>query len=167
MTIRSARRGLARLLRTAGHGRSVSYASAQPSFSILSDSETCECLVLDARMPGLSGEELQAELKERGVHLPIIVVTADDDPETRKKAQRLGAAGFFRKPVDGAALLDAIAWALRPANLTAVTGEERHLTGQTHDQPRRRGLDKNKGAREGNLRTLISNDLRTLSRWSE
>jgi len=116
----SARRGLARLLRTAGH-EVREHASAQEFLDALR-SETCECLVLDARMPGLSGEELQAELKTRGVHLPIIIVTADDDPETRKKAQRMGAAGFFRKPVDGTALLDAITWALRPANL--AEGEE-------------------------------------------
>lgn len=118
----SARRGLARLLRTAGH-EVRDYASAEELLDTL-DSETCDCLVLDARMPGLSGEELQAELKERGVHLPIIVVTADDDPETRDKAQRLGAAGFFRKPVDGAALLDAIAWVLRPA----TAAEDREST---------------------------------------
>ena len=68
-------------------------------------------------MPGLSGEELQAELKALGVHLPIIVVTADDDLETRNRAQKMGAAGFFRKPVDGTALLDAIAWALRSENV--------------------------------------------------
>ena len=108
----SARRGLARLLRTAGHDVRE-YASANEFLNALG-SGTCNCLVLDARMPGLSGEELQAELKTRGVHLPIIVVTEDEDPETRNKAQKMGAAGFFRKPVDGTALLDAIAWALRP-----------------------------------------------------
>ena len=108
----SARRGLARLLRTAGHGVRE-HASAIEFLDDLG-SEACDCLVLDARMPGLSGEELQAELKARNVHLPIIVVTADDDPETRNKAQKMGAAAFFRKPVDGTALLDAIAWAVRP-----------------------------------------------------
>jgi FixJ family two-component response regulator len=110
----SARRGLARLLRTAGHDVR-DYASGD-EFLVALDAETCGCLVLDARMPGLSGEELHGEIKARGLHLPIIVVTADDDPETRNKAQKMGATGFFRKPVDGTALLDAIAWALRPAN---------------------------------------------------
>jgi len=42
----------------------------------------------------------------------VIFVTADDDEQTRKKARALEAAGFFRKPVDGPALLDAIIWAL-------------------------------------------------------
>ena len=70
-------------------------------------------MVLDAGMPGLSGKELQAELTARGVHLSIIVITSNDDPETRRKAEEMKAAGFFRKPVDGTALLDAIDWTLR------------------------------------------------------
>lgn len=107
----SARHGLARLLRAAGYDvRDFAFANA---FLDALGSEVCGCLVLDARMPGMSGEELQAELKVRGVHLPIVVVTADDDPEARRKAQEMKAAGFFRKPVDGAALLDAIEWALQ------------------------------------------------------
>jgi hypothetical protein len=48
-------------------------------------------------MPGLSGEELQVELTARGIHLSIIVVTGDDDPETRRKAEKMKAVGFFRK----------------------------------------------------------------------
>ncbi len=107
----SARRGLARLLRTAGHDVR-DFASANEFLDAL-DPQVSGCLVLDARMPGLSGEELHQELKGRGVELPIIVVTADDDPEARQRALRMRAAGFFRKPVDGTALLDAIRWALR------------------------------------------------------
>ena len=107
----SARRGLARLLRTAGYDVR-DFASAQEFLDALNPGVS-GCLVLDARMPGLSGEELLAELELRGAHLLIIVVTGDDDPETRQKAERIKAVGFFRKPVDGTALLDAIEWALR------------------------------------------------------
>jgi FixJ family two-component response regulator len=107
----SARRGLARLLRTAGHDVR-DFASAGEFLDTLGP-EPSGCLVLDARMPGMSGEELHGELEARGVRLPTIVVTADDDPETRRKAEKMRAAGFFRKPVDGTALLDAIDWALR------------------------------------------------------
>ena len=64
-------------------------------------------------MPGLSGKELQAELELRGAHLPIIVVTGNDDPETKREAEKIKAVGFFRKPIDGTALLDAIDWVLR------------------------------------------------------
>jgi FixJ family two-component response regulator len=63
-------------------------------------------------MPGLTGDELQAEMQQRQVTLPIIFVTADDDPETRQRAQAMQATAFFHKPVDGTALLDAIEWAL-------------------------------------------------------
>ena len=107
----SARSGITRLLRTAGHDVRA-FDSAEEFLDAL-DPETFGCLVLDARMPGMSGEELHAEFKARGVQLPIIVVSADDDPETRRAAHRMNAAAFFRKPVDGSALLDAIEWAVR------------------------------------------------------
>jgi FixJ family two-component response regulator len=109
---RSARSGLARLLRAAGH-TVREFASANGFLDAL-ENDVCGCvLVLDARMPGLSGAELHAELEARDVDLPIIVITADDEPETRLEAQKMKAVGFFRKPVDGPALLDAIDWALR------------------------------------------------------
>ena len=63
-------------------------------------------------MPGLTGVDLQDELVKKGVKLPVIFVTADDNEQTRMEARALKAAGFFRKPVDGSALLDAVAWAL-------------------------------------------------------
>jgi len=107
----SARRGLARLLRAAGH-EVFDFAAASEFLDALEPAAS-GCLVLDVRMPGMSGEELQAELKARDAQLPIIVVTADDDPATRQTAQKIKASAFFRKPVDGTALLDAINWALR------------------------------------------------------
>ena len=107
----SARKGLTRLLLTAGYNvRDFECAS---DFLDALDPDVSGCLVLDASMPGLSAEELQAELKKREIYLPIIVVTGDDDPETKKKAAKMKAVGFFRKPIDGTALLDAVNWALR------------------------------------------------------
>jgi FixJ family two-component response regulator len=117
----SARKGLARLLRTAGHGPR-DFASANDFLDAL-DSEASGCLVLDARMPGISNEELMVELKARNIHLPIIVITGDDDSETRRKAQKIKTAGFFRKPIDGSALLDAINWALQ-SNMSGVNKEK-------------------------------------------
>jgi FixJ family two-component response regulator len=72
--------------------------------------------VLDARMPGLTGGELAEKLTEYNQNLSIIFVTADDDPKTRTKANEMNAVGFFRKPVDGTALLDAIEWTLKSRN---------------------------------------------------
>jgi FixJ family two-component response regulator len=106
----SVRKGLARLLRTAGHDIQA-FASASEFLNQV-DADVSGCLILDARMPGLSGKELQEELRARGVRLPVIFVTADDDPATRGRARAMKAAGFFRKPVDGTALLDAITWAV-------------------------------------------------------
>ena len=107
----SARNGLARLLRTAGYDVS-DFASAEDFLEGLG-TEVSGCLVLDARMPGITSEEILKELSTRNIHLSIIVVTGDDDPETRLKAQKMNAAGFFRKPVDDPAHLDAINWALQ------------------------------------------------------
>ena len=70
------------------------------------------CVVSDVQFPGTSGLELPVMLGRAGHHLPVIFVTAHDTPQTRDLAQRLGAAGYFRKPVDDQALLDAIVWAL-------------------------------------------------------
>ena len=70
------------------------------------------CVICDVRMPGKSGLELPELLVRAGRHLPVIFVTAHDTEETRAIAQRVGAAAYFRKPVDDQALLDAIAWAL-------------------------------------------------------
>jgi len=111
----SARNGLVRLLRTAGHD-THGFESAEQFLEEVVP-EASDCLVLDARMPGMSGVELQAELQRRDFRLPIIVISADDDLATRQKALRMDAAAFFRKPVDGPALLDAIDWALRSTSI--------------------------------------------------
>ena len=110
----SARKGLLRLLRTTGHD-SRDFASVNEFLDALG-SDVSGCVVLDAGMPGLSAEELQGQLEACGVHLPIIVVTAADDPGTRRRAQKMKAVGFFCKPVDGTALLDAVDWALQSEN---------------------------------------------------
>jgi FixJ family two-component response regulator len=70
------------------------------------------CVICDVRMPGKSGLELPELLARAARHLPVIFVTAHDTPETRAIAHRIGAAGYFSKPVDDQALLDAVAWAL-------------------------------------------------------
>ena len=116
----SARKGLARLLRTAGYNVR-DFASTEDFLEGLG-SEVPGCLVLDARMPGITSEGILKELSARNIHLSIIVVTGDDDPKTRLKAQKMNAAGFFRKPVDGPALLDAINWALQTETSNTTRG---------------------------------------------
>ena len=60
----------------------------------------------------MSGLELHQELIERGFRLPVIFITGFDDEEARSQAGKSGAFGYFRKPVDDQALLDAIHLAL-------------------------------------------------------
>ena len=107
----SARNGFARLLRTAGYNV-WSFSSANEFLDAL-EPGTHGCIVLDAKMPGMSMADLHSGLQGRGAQLHVIVVTADDDAETRDQARNMNAKAFFRKPVDATALLDAIEWALR------------------------------------------------------
>jgi FixJ family two-component response regulator len=70
------------------------------------------CLIVDVKIPGMSGMELQQKLVDKGSKLPVIFITAFDTEETRDQAKKAGAAGYFQKPVDDQALLDSIQWAL-------------------------------------------------------
>lgn len=106
----SVRRGLARLIRAAGM-EAQAFSSAE-EFLKIRDLGHNGCLVADVKMPGRGGLELLRELKARAIDLPVILVTAFDTRETREEAKRAGAVEYFRKPVDGQALLDAITWAL-------------------------------------------------------
>jgi FixJ family two-component response regulator len=70
------------------------------------------CLVLDLRMPGMTGLELQADLARRGSALPVIIITAHGDVATTRSALKGGAVDFIEKPIDDEALVAAIAAAL-------------------------------------------------------
>lgn len=113
----SARKGLARLIRTASY-EVRDFASVDECLEALG-SDVPGCVILDAGVPGLSPEALLTELEAIDAKPAIIIVTAHDDPATRQRAHKLNALGFFRKPVDGTALLDAIEWAMRSGS--AVT----------------------------------------------
>ena len=71
------------------------------------------CLVLDVRMPGLSGLDLQQELARAGVRIPIIFVTGHGDIPMSVQAMKAGAVEFLTKPFRDQALLDAIRQAIR------------------------------------------------------
>ena len=66
------------------------------------------CLVLDVRMPGMSGLELQRELAERAIDLPVIVLTGHGNVQVAVHAMKAGAADFVEKPFDNELLLDRI-----------------------------------------------------------
>lgn len=106
----SARVGLGRLIRVAGYDVKL-FADASAFLKEVFKISNA-CIVLDLRMPGSMGFNLPAELTSKGISIPVIIVTADVDQEMRRKAKQAGAVAFFRKPVDGPALLDAITWAV-------------------------------------------------------
>jgi FixJ family two-component response regulator len=106
----SARNGLTCLLQTAGH-HVRDFASSNEFLETFNPNES-GCIVLDTGSTGLSGEELMEELKAHNIHLPIIIITSTDDTKNRCNALKMKAVGFFRKPVDGCAIIDAIKWAI-------------------------------------------------------
>jgi len=71
------------------------------------------CLILDVRMPGMSGLELQRQLAVSNSDLPIIFITAHEDEDQRRQALEAGAVAFLYKPLFEEALLDAIDTALK------------------------------------------------------
>ena len=76
------------------------------------------CLVLDVHMPGFSGLDLQRELAQRGVEIPIIFLTGHGDIPMTVRAMKAGAVEFLTKPVKSRVLLDAIRVAIERARLS-------------------------------------------------
>lgn len=109
----SVRHALARLVLSAGMRAEV--FEKVPDLVTRATSEEPDCVIADIRMPGTSGLELPGRLAQRRHRPPVIFVTAYDTEENRAAAKRARAAAFFRKPVDGQALLDAIIWAAETA----------------------------------------------------
>lgn len=71
------------------------------------------CLILDIRMPEMSGIELQREMKARGIDLPIIILTGHADVESAVKTLKMGAADFLQKPADTEDLFESVENAVR------------------------------------------------------
>jgi RNA polymerase sigma factor (sigma-70 family) len=102
----SARRGLSRLVRAAGMNVE-SFASAR-DFLESGKFEGPGCIVLDVRMPEMTGPELQTELGKAAYSMPIVFLSAHADVETTAEAMKKGAVDFLTKPVDRDDLLGAI-----------------------------------------------------------
>jgi FixJ family two-component response regulator len=104
------RKALKRLLRAAGL-EAGAYASGL-EFLEGAALHPPACLVLDLHMPGMSGQQLLQRMKELGMTLPVVVITAHDTPETHARCLAAGAAAYLRKPLDDRTLLSAISAAL-------------------------------------------------------
>ena len=106
----SARRGLSRLIQAAGMSV-MAYESAR-DFLDQAHYDGHGCIVLDVKMPGLSGLDLQAEMIEADNTLPIIFISGHSDVPVAAMAMKKGAVDFLTKPVDRDHLLKAIAESL-------------------------------------------------------
>ncbi|HXG08429.1 MAG TPA: response regulator [Gemmataceae bacterium] len=88
------------------------YATAQ-EFLDTYDPSLPGCLVLDVRLPGMSGLELQEELNARKIYLPVIIITGHGDVPMAVRAMKAGAFDFLEKPFNDQELLDRIHQAIR------------------------------------------------------
>ncbi|PZO87023.1 MAG: DNA-binding response regulator [Sphingomonas sanxanigenens] len=102
----SIRRSAGFMLRTSGFEVKV-YASGVEFLKELKVAEA-GCILLDVRMPGMDGLEVQAELATRGVGMPVIVLTGHGDVAIAVQAMKNGAVDFLEKPFEKARLLAAI-----------------------------------------------------------
>jgi FixJ family two-component response regulator len=103
----SMRTSLSRLLTGAGYAVTL-YATAEQLLEVAGPDLT-GCLLLDLRLPGLSGLELQRQLIERGCPAPVIFLTAHGDVTAGVRAMKHGAVDFLEKPVGADKLLSAVA----------------------------------------------------------
>lgn len=113
----SIRRAIRALLRSVGY-QVETFASAELFLESGALQET-DCLVLDVRMPGIGGLDLQRRLNAEQSRVPIIFVTAHDDKSYRLAAMGAGAQNFFHKPFEANAFVAAIQAALRSSRPSA------------------------------------------------
>ncbi|HNS17642.1 MAG TPA: response regulator [Bacteroidales bacterium] len=71
-----------------------------------------DLLILDMHMPGMGGCDLLEHFIKEEIHVPVIIITAFDEPASRECAKNYGALAYLRKPVDGEALIDLIKYSV-------------------------------------------------------
>ena len=124
----SVRRGLDRLLRSAGY-RVVTFGSAR-EFLEHRDIVRPSCLVLDIRMPGQNGLDLHESLVAAGRAIPVVFITGNGDIPMAVRAMKAGAVDFLAKPFDDKELLDAVQQAIsRSASAHRVVPLRRGVSG--------------------------------------
>ena len=120
----SVRKSLSRLVRSLGFG-SESFASAE-EFLGRERYDGVGCIVLDVRMPGLSGMDLQDELARVEYAIPIIFITGHGDIPMSVRAMKKGAVDFLPKPFDDDQLLEALTRAVEQAREAQAHRQETH-----------------------------------------
>lgn len=107
----SIRKALERLLRSAGY-HALTFESAE-DFLDSTSAPGKGCLVLDIRLPGMSGLDLQEKLASQGRKYQVIFITAHDNPQWQRRAEKTGALAYLKKPFGEQSLLDAIRLGMR------------------------------------------------------
>jgi FixJ family two-component response regulator len=102
----SMRQAITRLLKAAGY-ENVTFPTAEACLASEATS-TADCLISDLHLPAMSGLELLAELRRRKCGIPVILMTAFDEPGLHLHALERGAAAYLAKPFPGTALLKSI-----------------------------------------------------------
>jgi FixJ family two-component response regulator len=100
------RRSVERLVRSAGF--TVETFGSAEDFLEHGDLDKTGCVILDMKLPGMNGFDLQRRLITRARSLPIVFVSAHEDATMRANALRAGAIAFLKKPFDDDALLEAL-----------------------------------------------------------
>lgn len=108
----SVRKAMVRLLKSAGH-RAESCASAEEFLDRWKRDPSPGCVLLDIQMPGLDGLQLQQKLQSSATGIPIVFITGHGDIPSSVTAMKAGAVDFFPKPINDAALLDAVRKAIQ------------------------------------------------------
>ena len=136
------RDSLSLLLSLRGY-RTATFALAQDLLAAL-DATSAGCVVADLKMPSMDGLELQAALRERGIAVPVVIVTAHGDVASARQAFRADAVDFLEKPFDEGAAIAAVEASFarerqrlalggleerRRANLSVLTDRERGVAG--------------------------------------
>ena len=134
----SVRRTTERLIRSIG--LEVQTFTSAREFLKSSRPEGPACLVLDVRMPGLSGMDLQRELARSEIHIPIIFITAHGDIPMSVRAMKEGAVEFLTKPFRSRSLLDAVRAAIDRDRAASKERSEIEALRQRYEQltPRER-----------------------------
>jgi len=117
------RKSLSRLLRAAG--REVQAFDSAQAFLDVVPAATMGCVIVDVAMPGMDGVALQAELARRATVLGLIFLTGHGDLAMGVNAMKVGAVDFLTKPVEEAALLEAVAAAQARSARAHATAAER------------------------------------------
>ena len=111
----SIRRAIGRLLRSVGYHAST-YESAEDFLDSTAGAGE-GCLILDIRLPGMTGLDLQEKLASSGAKYSVIFMTAHDHPQWKERAKKAGALAYLKKPFKDQSLLDAIETAYTKGSL--------------------------------------------------